>query len=163
MTCGLLQELRDRMIAVSSSSLEGVEFWTTPEARDRCLRIVLSKLGSPQEKRRTAALFAATDKPLVDAEKTYWEGSRYSHAFLPPIPIPVFKSSTPPFDLKTHQCASIRALLSSPFFPLLARTCRDMYAKKRRRRHLPLTHRHDYSHLMDLEGRLTKKRSIELQ
>ncbi|OSD08230.1 hypothetical protein PYCCODRAFT_1441219 [Trametes coccinea BRFM310] len=133
MTCGLLQELRDRMTAVSSSSLEDVEFWTTPEARDRCLRIVLSKFGSPQEKRRTAALFVATDEPLVDAEKTYWEGSRYSHAFLPPIPIPVFESSTPPFDLKTHQCAPIRALLSSPFFPLLARTCRNMCAKKRRR------------------------------
>ena len=54
---GLLHELRDRLSAVSGLELQNVEFWTTPEARDRCLRIVLSKIGGPHEKRRAAALF----------------------------------------------------------------------------------------------------------
>ncbi|KAI9056369.1 hypothetical protein FKP32DRAFT_1662618 [Trametes sanguinea] len=125
MARGLLHELHDRLAAVSSPSLEGVEFWTTPEARDRCLRIVLSKIGGPNEKRRAAALFADPIRPLAEAEKAYWEESRYPQAFLPLVPIRVFESSTPPPNLNPPTYSDT-GLALSPFFPLLARTCREI-------------------------------------
>ncbi|CDO74596.1 hypothetical protein BN946_scf184586.g1 [Trametes cinnabarina] len=125
MARGLLQELRDRLAAVSSPILAGVEFWTTPEARDRCMRIVLSKIGGPNEKRRVSALFPSADMSLAEAEAAYWEGSRYPPAFLPLVPIRVFESPTPPPHL-SPPLLSDSGLLLSPFFPLLARTCREI-------------------------------------
>ncbi|RDX52586.1 hypothetical protein OH76DRAFT_169551 [Lentinus brumalis] len=123
---GLLHELRDRLSSVSSPDLADVEFWTTPEARDRCLRIVLSKIGGPHEKRRAAALFPAPDTPLAEAVDRYWEDSRYPRAFLPLVPIRVFSSSVPPPDVEPAAAAD--AL--SPFFRVLARTCRDILAQE---------------------------------
>ncbi|KAI8989153.1 hypothetical protein BD414DRAFT_415367 [Trametes punicea] len=124
----LLQELRDRLAAVSSSSLEGVEFWTTPEARDRCLRIVLSKIGGPNEKRRASALFPSSDTSVSEAEAAYWENSRYPRAFLPLVPIRVFDSSVPPEDLNPPSSDVQRSF--SSFFSLLARHCRDILAQE---------------------------------
>ena len=129
MSRGLLQDIRDRLAAVSSEGPASVEFWTTPEARDRCLRIVLSKIGGPGEKRRAAALFPSPDVSVQQAEDDYWEGSRYPRAFLPLIPIRILPSSAPPEDVMCPaQSEDGRAL--SPFFPLLARTCRDILAQE---------------------------------
>ncbi|KAI0325503.1 hypothetical protein GY45DRAFT_1330178 [Cubamyces sp. BRFM 1775] len=129
MARALLHELRDRLAAVSSSpTLEGVEFWTTPEARDRCLKIVLSKIGGPNEKRRVAALFAPPDTPLTEAAAAYWAGSRHPASFVPLLPIRVFDSATPPHDLIPPPLSESGHLLS-PFFSLLARTCRNILAQ----------------------------------
>ena len=129
MSRGLLHELRDRLAAVASPGLANVEFWTTPEARDRCLRIVLSKIGGSSEKRRASALFPVSGTSLAQAEEAYWENSRYPHAFLPLMPIHVFPSLVPPADLEppTH---SEDGLALSPFFSLLARTCRQILAQE---------------------------------
>ncbi|KAH9854602.1 hypothetical protein C2E23DRAFT_726166 [Lenzites betulinus] len=128
MARGLLHELHDRLVAVSPPNLEDVQFWTTPEARDRCLRIVLSKIGGPNEKRRVAALFPAPGTPLSEAESAYWENSRYPKAFLPLLPIRVFESSVPPHDLHPSPSAGGRVL--SPFFALLSRTCRHILSQE---------------------------------
>ncbi|KAI1787292.1 hypothetical protein LXA43DRAFT_1030048 [Ganoderma leucocontextum] len=125
---GLLHELRDRLATVASPGLENVEFWTTPEARDRCLHIVLSKIGGRNEKRRAAALFPG-DTTLSTAEEKYWEGSRYSRAFLPLVPIRVFESSVPE-DAVEPPARSDDDRTLSPFFKLLARTCRDILAQE---------------------------------
>ncbi|KAH9903450.1 hypothetical protein C8Q73DRAFT_635400 [Cubamyces lactineus] len=128
MARGLLHELRDRLAAVSSSpTLEGVEFWTTPEARDRCLKIVLSKIGGPNEKRRAAALFPSPNTPLSEAEAAYWAGSRHPASFMPLVPIRVFDATIPPHDLNPPPLSNSGHVLS-PFFTLLARTCRNILA-----------------------------------
>lgn len=99
---GLLQDMHDRLAEVtgqSPPSFDGVEFWTTPEARDRCLRIVLSKIGGAGEQRRARALLASITEPSVDietAEEAYWHGSRYPEGFLPLLPIRIFPSDAPP-------------------------------------------------------------------
>ncbi|KAI0657444.1 hypothetical protein C8Q70DRAFT_1073787 [Cubamyces menziesii] len=129
MARGLLHELRDRLAAVSSSpTLEGVEFWTTPEARDRCLKIVLSKIGGPNEKRRAAALFPSPNTPLSEAEAAYWADSRHPASLLPLVPIRIFDPATPPHDLVPPPLSESGHLLS-PFFSLLARTCRNILAQ----------------------------------
>ncbi|KAL1948499.1 hypothetical protein VTO73DRAFT_12574 [Trametes versicolor] len=129
MARGLLDELRDRLVAVSSPTLEGVEFWTTPEARDRCLRIVLSKIGGRNEKRRVAALFPSANTNISQAEDAYWENSRYPKAFLPVVPIRVFDSLVPPPDLNPPLLSENGRALS-PFFALLSRTCRNILAQE---------------------------------
>ncbi|KAH9927955.1 uncharacterized protein BXZ73DRAFT_48573 [Epithele typhae] len=135
MSRGLLHELHDRLAAAAGpAGLGAVEFWTTPEARDRCLRIVLTKIGGPHEKRRAAALFAGpTDIADADAEARYWRGSRYSRAFLPVVPVRVFPSSVPPAALAPAPSAAspdAHLLPLSPFFAALARTCRDVLAQE---------------------------------
>lgn len=129
MARGLLDELRDRLVAVSSPTLEGVEFWTTPEARDRCLRIVLSKIGGRNEKRRVAALFPSANTSISQAEDAYWENSRYLRAFLPVVPIRIFDSLVPPPDLNPPLLSENGHALS-PFFALLSRTCRNILAQE---------------------------------
>ena len=129
MNRGLLHEVRDRLSAVASPGLANVEFWTTPEARDRCLRIVLSKIGGRNEKRRAAALFPEADTPLSQAEERYWMGSRYPRAFLPLIPIRVFEASVPGADIEPPTLSDDGRALS-PFFKVLARTCRDILAQE---------------------------------
>ncbi|KAI0672331.1 hypothetical protein C8Q78DRAFT_970837 [Trametes maxima] len=129
MARGLLHELHDRLAAASSPSLEGVEFWTTPEARDRCLRIVLSKIGGPNEKRRVSALFPGETISVSEAEDTYWASSRYPRAFLPLFPIRIFESQVPPPSLQPPPLSETGRVLS-PFLSLLARTCRDILAQE---------------------------------
>ncbi|KAI9463962.1 hypothetical protein BJY52DRAFT_1425004 [Lactarius psammicola] len=87
---GILQEIYERLLVYSGDAPLRVEFWTTPEARDRCLRIV-AKIGGPAEKRRAHALFLADNDDssvsLNELEAQYWEHSRYPPAFLPLLPI----------------------------------------------------------------------------
>lgn len=129
MARGLLDELRDRLAAVSSPTLEDIEFWTTPEARDRCLRIVLSKIGGHNEKRRVAALFPSVNTSISQAQDVYWKNSRYPKAFLPIIPIRVFDSLVPPSDLNPPPLSENGHALS-PFFALLSRTCRSILVQE---------------------------------
>ncbi len=102
-----------------------VEFWTTPEARDRFLRIV-AKIGGPAEKLRASALFPSSSvdggSGLAEQEARYWADSRHPHGFLPLLPIRVF-SATEPASL-----ASPSSLPRARFFSALEATCRALLA-----------------------------------
>ncbi|KAI0317977.1 hypothetical protein OF83DRAFT_1057668 [Amylostereum chailletii] len=119
---GLLQEMYDRLtstasLSTSTSSLDSsdTEFWTTPEARDRCLRIV-SKIGGPNEQRRASALFNADSTSLEDCQREYWRDSRYPALFLPLLPIRIFPSHIP----------SETSISRSHFSAALETTCRSL-------------------------------------
>ncbi|TFY78097.1 hypothetical protein EWM64_g5915, partial [Hericium alpestre] len=92
MSKGLLQDMSERLSTLADHG--PVEFWTTAEARDRCIRII-SKIGGPNEKRRAHALFSPPDD-LSEPEKTYWKDSRYPLRFLPLLPLHIFPSPEPP-------------------------------------------------------------------
>lgn len=97
--------------APSLSNLDKIKFWTTAEARDRCLRIV-AKIGGPHEKRRASALFqlpyahayawtaegeVSPSKvlSLEEAERAYWQDSRHPKNFIPLLPIHILPSYVP--------------------------------------------------------------------
>ncbi|KAJ8083187.1 hypothetical protein PM082_009056 [Marasmius tenuissimus] len=122
---GLLQELYDRLVSISTP-LKEVEFWTTREARDRCLRIV-SKIGGPNEKRRVKALLFDSSLDEKDfetqelAEEAYWRESRFGHNFIPLIPIRIHS------NLDGPNGNAVAAVDSRPaFFHSLDRTCYDI-------------------------------------
>lgn len=132
MSMGLLQDMYDRLFSSSSSSvspgdsghcrMKRVEFWTTPEARDRCHRI-LSKIGGPNERRRAGALFSSS--ALSEAQEAYWHGSRYPPGFLPLPPIYVYPCSEPNTKLE-YPLQLKDATTLPPFFKSLASTCRNI-------------------------------------
>ena len=102
---GLLQEIRDRISTLCAKEDDPtnvkVTFWTTPEARDRCLRII-SKIGGVNEKRRAHALFcydiAGRDAviPLEEAKRLYWQDSRFDSDYIPLLPIHFFPTNLIP-------------------------------------------------------------------
>jgi len=131
---GLLQEIHDRIsiLALVACGAAKVKFWTTIEARDRCLRII-SKIGGPSEKRRAHAIFHSVSSILPDelssvqAEELYWQDSRYALRFLPLFPMNLFPSSG-------ESDATLVLEARSPPLPLflksLARTCKDILAQE---------------------------------
>jgi len=123
---GILQEIYERLLAYPGETAGEaplrVEFWTTPEARDRCLRIV-AKIGGPAEKLRAHALFLADNNDdssasLNELEAQYWAHSRYPPAFLPLLPIRVFPAPEPASIETPH----------AGFFSALEATCRALLA-----------------------------------
>lgn len=90
MVKGMIQELKDRL---PEEEEESVEFWTTDEAKERCLRIV-TKIGGPNEKRRARALFL--DPATTGAEDLYWQSSRHPKAMIPILPIRLYGASHKP-------------------------------------------------------------------
>lgn len=143
MVKGLFQEIYDRLSSLQSSdsdpgTLPPVEFWTTPEAQERCLRIV-SKIGGPSEKRRAQAMFypsTSEAESLEDAEELFWRDSRYPCKFIPLLPIRLLPSSEPPTNQQVSAPSSSFGDHSShthrlsPFFPALAHTCRSILAQE---------------------------------
>lgn len=157
---GLLQEIADRL-GVLDIPLEKVEFWTTQEARDRCLRIV-SKVGGTKEKRRAQALLfdprgaapaveseldpdflLAPPDTLEGAEEVYWGGSRYAHKFLPFIPLRFYPTSSSLSAAGSDSFQSVArptstSQLSPPstslFFRSLNSTCSDILAYEKHSR-----------------------------
>lgn len=128
---GLLQEILDRTSAAfninGTGKLEHIQFWTTQEARDRCLQIV-SKIGGPNECRRANALFLSSPVSAEKLESDYWQGSRYPGAIIPLVPIHVFPTREPHKLLE--QPLEIRDPADlPPFFTSLARTCRHVLAQ----------------------------------
>ncbi|KAF8128737.1 hypothetical protein EV363DRAFT_1340462 [Boletus edulis] len=133
MNKGVLREIHER---ISMHPLTGVTFWTTSEARHRCLQIV-SKIGGEKERQRADALLGSTlctraspvyppanihrnevakmggmeGKAAADA---YWEHSRYPVGFLPLVPVHVYPSILPAVEEEDSRTA---------FFDALARTC----------------------------------------
>jgi hypothetical protein len=133
----LLQDMHDRLISISSPglssnsedrTLQKIEFWTTPEARDRCHRI-LSKIGGPNERRRANALFLPSSAPIEIQEEAYWRNSRYPRGFLPLPPIHTYPSSEPHAQLEYPLQVENPATLP-PFFRSLASTCRTILAQE---------------------------------
>lgn len=130
---GLLQEIHDRILAISSDgSNPGVKFWTTPEARERCLRII-SKIGGPSEKRRAHAMFSSVSKISDEvlspsqAEDAYWQDSRYPSKFIALFPINMYPSSSAPDPSLVSEA---RSPPLPQFFKSLGKTCRDILAQE---------------------------------
>jgi len=120
MQCGLLSEIHSHLSSnAHAESLADVEFWTTHEARDRCLHIV-SKVGGLTERRRLNALLNSSEIPLELAQEEYWRNSRYPINFIPLLPIRVHPASTPP---KSEQ-------LASRFSAALDATCRSFLSEE---------------------------------
>ncbi|KAF8892935.1 glycosyl hydrolase family 61-domain-containing protein [Infundibulicybe gibba] len=110
---GMLQEINDKIRNLPRS----VEFWTTLEARDRCLRIV-DKIGGPGERRRAHALFPEA-MSYSQAEEIYWKDSRYPPKFIPLFPLHIHTSpprSPPP--------------AVPDFFNSLSQTCQGVLAQE---------------------------------
>lgn len=134
---GILQEIHDKILAMTSS--QKVEFWTTPEARDRCLRIV-SKIGGPNEKRRAFALFSipgpGSPSPnatltLEQAEDQYWQNSRYPSKFIPLLPLRLYPA--PANDDRAALLATFspsETRLRLKFHNALGKTCEDILAQE---------------------------------
>lgn len=139
---GLLQEMRDQISpkflhddddACQTSSPVKVRFWTTPEARDRCLRII-AKIGGESEKRRTHAMFSSVSTLFpeiltpAEAEELYWKDSRYPFKFIPLFPIIPFPPSSI-LDIASFPNVPID-ITPSTFSRMLAKTCKDILAQE---------------------------------
>jgi hypothetical protein len=124
---GLLQDMHDRLRAISPT-LQGVQFWTTQEARQRCLQIV-SKIGGRRERQRADTLLSSstcsrTANICIDIH--YWAHSRYPAKFIPLTPIRVFPSTEP----DDASLGSLQTKPSSPFLTSLASTCRSILSQE---------------------------------
>lgn len=127
----LIQEIRGRLPVPDDpkdsqhpSAATKVEFWTTPEAKERCLRIV-SKIGGPNEKRRAEALFIPSAE---QADSSYWKESRFSEAYIPLLPIKLYPSNvaaSPP-SLEREVASPVRQKRHDSFFTTLEQTCREI-------------------------------------
>ncbi|KAJ7148024.1 hypothetical protein C8R46DRAFT_540646 [Mycena filopes] len=120
---GLLQEIHDKLFRDADPSAPKVEFWTSDEARERCMRIV-SRIGGDREVRRAEAMFPAdADLPLADAEALFWQGSRYPANFLPLLPIRLYPAPPlPPVQGVPEP--------HSQFFRAMTKVCRDLLAQE---------------------------------
>jgi hypothetical protein len=111
-------------IFTRTASLSPLEFWTTHDARDRCLEIV-SKIGGPNEKRRAEVLFSAHIDP-TPATQEFWRDSRYPTGYVPLFPIRLLPPGLPEQDAVPP--GSCRPL--PPFFQSLAKTCQEIASKE---------------------------------
>ncbi|CAE6427209.1 unnamed protein product [Rhizoctonia solani] len=88
----LLSEMRHSLLDEMASYLKSdhpLEFWTTPEAHQRCAKIV-QKIGGVGERRRARALFEP------DGAQAFWEGSRFGEAYIPGlVPLQVYSEHIP--------------------------------------------------------------------
>jgi len=134
---GLLQDMHDRLASMSPPVSpngngdvisDNMQFWTTPEARDRCHKILL-KIGGPNERRRANALLPSSSTSIEIQEEAYWRNSRYPQGFIPLLPIHIYPSSEPHMNPEYPlQSVNIRTL--PPFFRSLASTCRNILAQE---------------------------------
>jgi hypothetical protein len=114
----LMDELVERLDATLTAE-KFVEFWTTEEARERCIRIV-AKIGGNNEKRRTRALFPEDETLDLDSRRrAFWENSRYSSTYL---------SSFIPIRLFSRDHGQIPQSVPSLFWAHLIQTCRHILA-----------------------------------
>lgn len=115
---GLVDEIVERLES-SFTAGEAIEFWTTEEARERCVRIV-EKIGGEHEKRRARALFPEDD--TIDPafrRQIFWQDSRYSSSYLASIlPIRIF----------SQEHSQIPQSMPSLFWGHLIQTCRHILA-----------------------------------
>ncbi|CAE6474814.1 unnamed protein product [Rhizoctonia solani] len=114
----LLSEMRHSLLDEMASYLKAdqpLEFWTTPEAQQRCAKIV-QKIGGVGERRRAKALFDP------DGEQAFWEGSRFGEAYIPGlVPLRVYPEHIPTV---TRLPGSKPTISHEIFARRLFRTCR---------------------------------------
>lgn len=133
---GLFQDMSERLSAITpplasagtTHNLEDVEFWTTQDAKDRCLRIV-SKIGGPNEHRRAGILFSTKSISVEKAEEQYWFQSRHPPGYVPLLPLRIYPSHEPHAGLQYPLELQDPATLS-PFFSSLAQTCRRILSSE---------------------------------
>ncbi|KAJ3575707.1 hypothetical protein NP233_g910 [Leucocoprinus birnbaumii] len=128
MVKGMIQEIHDQLSEVTNGDLSQVEFWTTPEARSRCLLIV-NKIGGANEKRRVRALLEHGDD-VAGGIEAYWKGSRYPSQFIPILPIKTFPNSSnpdPSFVLGEELYSKYNP---TPFSHVLKKTCECILAQE---------------------------------
>lgn len=140
MSTALLQDLHEKIQLAPSASngsvpLSDVVFWTTTEARERCMRIV-SKIGGAYEKRRARALFcldpanldAEVSIGLEDARRLYWQDSRFPVGFIPLLPLQIYPASSPSVLAVSNE--SIARRPKSTFGASLSQVCTDILAQE---------------------------------
>jgi hypothetical protein len=112
---GMLQEIHQRLD--SAGILQTAQFWSTAEARNRCLRIV-SKIGGPNERRRANALL----DPNATAERIaeFWQDSRWPAELIPLLPIRIL----PLLDIAPASTSPVPS-----FTNILRDTCTDLLAE----------------------------------
>ncbi|KAJ7762290.1 hypothetical protein DFH07DRAFT_813786 [Mycena maculata] len=121
---GLLQEIHDKVLPMidTADPSQRVEFWTSEEARERCMRIV-SRIGGDREVRRAQALFPTDPVPLAEAEMLFWQDSRYPANFIPLLPIRLYPTPPlPPVEGAPEP--------HSPFFRAMTKVCRDFLTQE---------------------------------
>jgi len=144
----ILQEVRDRLLQTArlvhgdALSLKDVEFWTTAEARTRCLRIASKISGTRERERAKAMLFSPTltstapsdggddfGAGLKAASGLYWKNSRYEEGYLPLPPVRIFPQTFQPSDGLPPSGDQSSPLPRSPFFDQLVKTCTHILAQ----------------------------------
>jgi hypothetical protein len=85
---GIVEEVLSTILPSSSRTKIEVEFWTTEEARDRCLDIA-HKIGGEREKRRAKHMFDSDDPRL------FFEESRHDADDMPGLPVRIIDGATP--------------------------------------------------------------------
>ncbi|KAF9645257.1 hypothetical protein BDM02DRAFT_3101679, partial [Thelephora ganbajun] len=135
MESAILEEMHDRLLQTvrlvhgNALSLNNVEFWTTAEARTRCLRIA-SKISGTRERERAKALFGNdSEAGLKAASELYWRNSRYKEEYLPLPPVRIFPQLTSPSNEFPSSCDRSSPLPRSPFFDRLVKTCTHILAQ----------------------------------
>jgi hypothetical protein len=128
MAKGMIQEIHDQLSQVTNGDLSTAEFWTTPEARSRCLLIV-NKIGGENEKRRVHALLNHSED-LETGIQTYWKGSRYPSQFIPILPIKIFPTSSNPEPALMLDKDAYSKLNLSVFSKVLKSTCKYFLAQE---------------------------------
>ena len=116
---GLVDEIVGRL-----RSSQDVEFWTTEEARSRCLQIV-EKIGGEDEKRRAHALFPIqSPMEVFHCREAFWRGSRFPQSYFPsllPIHIHPLQSRENPHSVSSlfwgHLIQTCRYILSHDIAP----------------------------------------------
>ena len=142
----ILEEMHDRLLETvrlvhgNALSLKDVEFWTTAEARARCLRIASKVSGTRERERAKALLFSpaitatassedasSPEAELKAASALYWGSSRYEEGYLPLLPVRIFPQYQGEF---LSPCdAESSPLPRSAFFNRLAKTCAHILAQ----------------------------------
>lgn len=128
MVKGMIQEIHDQLSEVLNGDLSQVEFWTTPDARSRCLLIV-NKIGGENEKRRVRALLEH-GADLDGGIQAYWKDSRYPPQFLPILPIKIFPTSSNPNPSLVLKEEAYSRSSSSAFSKVLKKTCEYILAQE---------------------------------
>ena len=148
MESAILQEMHNRLLQTvrlfhgNASSLKDVEFWTTAEARTRCLRIASKISGTRERERAKALLFSpslTSSAPsdcgedfgagLKAASELYWRSSRYQEGYLPLPPVRIFPQTVSPSDRLPSSNDQSPSLPRSPFFDQLVKTCAHILAQ----------------------------------
>ncbi|KAL5478326.1 hypothetical protein ACEPAI_2510 [Sanghuangporus weigelae] len=135
---GLHEEIAIRLDLPPGTSLDSpgashqVEFWTSKEVRDRCLRIV-DKIGGPAEKRRSAALLFDPLDPketvlgihyssAKEATEAYWRDSRHPQNMIRGL-VPLRISEDDSNSLQVQIASGSITVEENPFWVSLEHAC----------------------------------------